>query len=160
MEKLTKILIIALLSILPSIGFAQTSYNDEEYKTKVRNTLKLDYSMPDYSVRSINAKVMGDRLAKIVKKTLVMCQSQTNLGSLSVIQSRSLEGLSYCTITNVKFAKATKQGNVISLHFNTTLAENVKKIKKSQIVFKFVDGVSDDVATNDYFTGICRYINE
>lgn len=71
---------------------------------------------------------MGDRLARIVKKTLEMCQSQTNLGSLSVIQSRSIEGLTYCTVTNVKFAKATKQGNVITLYFNTNLAENVKKI--------------------------------
>jgi len=103
---------------------------------------------------------MGDRLAKIVKKTLEMCQNQSNLGSLSVIQSSSIEGVSYCSVTNVKFAKATKQGNVITLYFNTNLAKNVKKIKKSQLVFQFVDGVSEDIATNDFFTNVCRYIKE
>ena len=157
MEKLTKVIIVALLAILPSICFAQANTNNEEYKTRVRNTLRLDYSMPDYSTSRINAKVMGDRLAKIVNKTLEMCQSQSNLGSLSVIQSRSIDGLTYCPVTNVKFAKATKQGNVIILHFNTSLADNIKKIKRSQIVFQFVDGVSEDAATNDSFMNICRY---
>ena len=160
MEKLTRVIIVALLSILPSIGFAQANTDSEEYKTRVRNTLQLDYSMPDYSTSSINAEVMGERLAMIVKKTLEMCQNQSNLGSLSVIQSRSIDGLPYCTVTNVKFAKASKQGNVITMYFNTNLAENVKKIKKSQLVFQFVDGVSEDVATNDYFLNICRYIKE
>ena len=141
-------------------GFAQANYDNEEYKTRVRNTLRLDYSMPDYSTSRINANVMGDRLAKIVKKTLEMCQNQSNLGSLSVIQSSSIEGVSYCSVTNVKFAKATKQGNVITLYFNSSLAKNSKKIKKSQIVFQFVDGVSDDIATNDFFTNVCRYIKE
>lgn len=153
--KTIKILFTALLMLGPLTGFAQANNDNEEYKTRVRNALQLDYSMPDYSTSRINANVMGDRLAKIVKKTLEMCQNQSNLGSLSVIQSSS-----YCSVTNVKFAKATKQGNVITLYFNTKLAKNVKKIKKSQIIFQFVDGVSDDVATNDFFTNICRYIKE
>lgn len=66
MEKLTKVIIVALLAILPSISFAQANTNDEEYKTRVRNALQLDYSMPDYSIRKIDAKVMGPRLAAIL----------------------------------------------------------------------------------------------
>lgn len=163
--KTIKILFTALLMLVSLAGFAQGNNQTDaeilaEYQNRVRQSLQLDYSMPDYSTSSINAKVMGDRLAKIVKKTLEMCQSQTNLGALSVIQARRIEGLTYCTVTNVKFGKATKQGNVISLYFNTTLAENSKKIKKSQIVFSFVDGVSDDIVTNDFFISICRYIKE
>ncbi len=163
--KTIKILFTALLMLVSLSGFAQAGkQTDEEklaeYQNRVRQTLQLDYSMPDYSTSKIDSKVMGDRLAKIVKKTLEMCQNQSNLGSLSVIQSRSIEGLTYCPVTNVKFAKATKQGNVITLYFNTKLAKNVKKIKKSQLVFQFVDGVSDDIATNDFFTNICRYIKE
>ena len=163
--KSIKILFTALLLMVSTVGFAQASkQTDEEklaeYQNRVRQTLLLDYSMPDYSVTSINSKVMGVRLAKILEKMQEMSQSQTNLGTLSVIQSRSMEGFIYCTVTNVKFAKATKQGDVITLYFNTILAKNVKNIKKSQIVFQFVDGVSDDVATNDYFINICRYIKE
>lgn len=161
----TKAIITALLMLVSLAGFAQGNNQTDaeklaEYQNRVRQSLQLDYSMPDYSTSSINANVMGERLAKIVKKTLEMCQNQSNLGSLSVIQSRSIEGVEYCTITDVKFAKAVKQGNELSLYFNTTLAENIKKIKKSQIVFQFVDGVSEDMATNDFFTNICRYIKE
>jgi len=155
-----KILFTALLILVSLVGYAQANNDNEEYKTRVRNTLQLDYAMPDYSTSRINSKVMGERLAKILEKTSKMSQSQTSLGSLSVIQSKQLEGVDYCTIKNVKFAKATKQGNVITLYFNTNLAENVKKIKKSQIVFQFVDGVSEDIATNDFFTAICRYIKK
>lgn len=163
--KSIKILFTVLLLTVSTVGLAQASgQTDEEklaeYQNRVRQTLQLDYSMPDFSTTSINPKVMGLRLEKILEKTLEMNKNQTNLGSLSVIQSRSIDGLGYCTVTNVKFAKAVKQGNVITLFFNTNLAENSKKIKKSQIVFQFVDGFSDDVATNDYFMKICRYINE
>ena len=158
--KTIKILFTALLLVVSTVGFAQANNDNEEYKTRVRNALQLDYSMPDYSTSRINANVMGDRLAKIVKMTLEMCQNQSNLGSLSVIQSSSIEGVSYCSATNVKFAKATKQGNVITLYFNTKLAKNVKKIKKSQIVFQFVDGVAEDVAANDFFINVCRYIKD
>lgn len=129
--KSIKILFTALLMLVSLTGFAQAKNYNEEYKTRVCNILQLDYSMPDYSTSRINAKVMGDRLVKILEKMQEMSQSQTNLGSLSVIQSRSIEGVSYCSVTNVMFAKATKQGNVITLYFNTKLAKNVKKIKKS-----------------------------
>lgn len=163
--KTIKILFTALLMMVSLAGFAQANKQTDkeklaEYQSRVRQALQLDCSMPDYSTSKIDARIMGDRMTKIIKKTLEMCQSQTNLGSLSVIQSRSIDGLPYCTVTNVKFAKASKQGNVITLYFNTTLAENIKKIKKSQIVFQFVDGVSEDMATNDFFSNICRYMKE
>lgn len=66
--KTIKILITALLLVISTAGFAQANSDNEEYKTRVRNTLQLDYSMPDYSTSRINANVMGDRLAKILKK--------------------------------------------------------------------------------------------
>ena len=68
--------------------------------------------------------------------------------------------MTYCTVTSVIFTKAIKQDDVITLYFKTTLAENIKKINKSQLVFQFIDGVSEDVATNDFFTIVCRYIKE
>ncbi len=132
--KTIKILFTALLMMVSLAGFAQANkQTDEEklaeYQNRVRQTLRLDYSMPDYSVTKVNPKVMGDRLAKILNKTMEMSQSQANFGILSVIQSRRIEGLTYCPVTNVKFAKATKQGNVITLYFNSTLAKNIMNIK-------------------------------
>lgn len=40
---------------------------DEDRKVEIRETLALDYSMPDYSTCKINEKVMGHRLATILE---------------------------------------------------------------------------------------------
>ena len=40
---------------------------EEIYKAEVREKLQLDYSMTDYSTSKIDAKLMGPRLAKILK---------------------------------------------------------------------------------------------
>ena len=42
--------------MVSAVGFAEANNDNEEYKTRVRNTLQLDYSMPDYSSSRINAK--------------------------------------------------------------------------------------------------------
>lgn len=82
------------------------------------------------------------------------------MGTLSVIQAQQIDDMVYCAIKKVKLHKVKKQANVLTIVYDTELSENVKKIKKSQLIFTFVDGVSDDVATNDLFTNVCRYIKE
>ncbi len=54
---------------------------DEDRKAEIRNTLALDYSMPDYSISRVNPKVMGQRLADILNKFQELTQSQTNMGT-------------------------------------------------------------------------------
>lgn len=133
---------------------------DENRKVEVRKTLALDYSMPDYSISNVNAKVMGKRLADILNKFQEMSQSHTNMGSLSVIQANQIFKMTYCSIKKVKLNKVVKQGNVITIIYDTELTENAKNCKKAQLTFTFVDGVSEDIATNDFFSNICRYIKE
>lgn len=133
---------------------------DKDRMAEIRETLALDYSMPDYSTSKINAKVIGQRLADILNKFQEMSQSQTNMGSLSVIQSHQIDGMIYCAVKKVRLNRVVKQGNVITMTYDTELAENAKNLKKAQMEFIFVDGVSKDVSTNDLFTNICRYIKE
>lgn len=133
---------------------------DKDRMAEIRETLALDYSMPDYSTSKINAKVIGQRLADILNKFQEMSQSQTNMGSLSVIQSHQIDGMIYCAVKKVRLNRVVKQGNVITMTYDTELAENAKNLKKAQMEFIFVDGVSEDVSTNDLFTNICRYIKE
>lgn len=160
MEKLTKIIIAALLFILPSVCFAQANTNDEEYKTRVRNALQLDYSMPDYTTSKIDVKVMGPRLAAILNKIMESRGQQTTIATLSVIQTRQVEGLSYGRIKDLKLDKVSKQGNELTISFITALDRNNLNLKKSRLVFSFIDGVSEDVALNDFFINICRYIKK
>ena len=140
--------------------FAQNSAElskKELYKQEVRSKLQLDYSLPDYSTSKISSKLMGPRLAKILETICDTYQQHTNLSALSVIQSSQVEGLSYGKIKKLKLDKVTKQGNEIMIRFNTTLESNNLNLKKSQIVFQFNEGVSEDMATNDFFSNICRY---
>ncbi len=82
------------------------------------------------------------------------------MGTLSVIQAQQIEGMIYCAVKKVKLNKVRKQGNTITVVYDTELAENAKKMKKAQIVFSFVEGVSDDMVTNDIFANVCRYIKD
>lgn len=82
------------------------------------------------------------------------------MGTISVIQAQQIEGMIYCAVKKVKVNKVQKQGNTITIVYDTDLAENAKNLKKSKIEFTFVDGVSEDVATNDIFSNVCRYIKE
>ena len=89
-----------------------------------------------------------------------MSLSQTNLGSLSVIQSNQIDGMVYCAVKKVMLNKVVKQGNVITIIYDTELTQNQMNMKKAQLVFAFDDGVSHDQRTNDFFMNICRYIKE
>lgn len=80
------------------------------------------------------------------------------MGSLSVIQVNPIDAMIYCAVKKVKLNKVQKQGNTITIVYNTKLAENAKKIKKSKLTFSFIDGVSNDTEANDLFTNVCRYI--
>lgn len=162
-NKMKQILFILLLSVGVMTTFAQTSAEltkKEQYKQEVRSKLQLDYSMPDYSTTRISAKVMGPRLAKILETICETYQQYMNLSALSVIQSNQVEGLSYCKIKKMKLDKVTKQGNEIMIRFKTRLESNNLNLKKSQIVFQFNDGASENAAANDFFSNICRYIRE
>ena len=87
-------------------------------------------------------------------------QQYTNLSALSVIQSSQVEWLNYGRIKTMRLDKVTKQGNEIIISLNTTLEPINLGLKKSKLEFRFIDGVSEDVTTNDFLATICRYMKE
>lgn len=74
-----KTIITTLLLMVTVVVSAQglKTTVDEDRKAEVCKTLALDYSMPDYSTSKVNPKVLGKRLADILKKFQNMPQSQT-----------------------------------------------------------------------------------
>ena len=108
----------------------------------MRKTLALDYSMPDYSTSKANPKVIGQRLADILNKFQDMTKSQTVMGAISVIQAQQIDDMIYCAVKKIKLHKVVKQGNLITITYDTELAQNQKNLKKSKLVFSFADGVS------------------
>lgn len=133
---------------------------EQQYKASVRQQLALDYSMPDYSTSSINAKVMGPRLAKMLEYIRDNYQQFSILNALSMIQSSQVEGLNYGMVKMMKLKSVTKQGNVIRIVYKTTLEPNNLNLKSSQLTLSFIDGVSEDKTVNDFFCNISRYIKD
>ena len=160
--KRTKIILTFLLLMTTVIVSAQrvTTTSDAERREVAKKTLTLDYSMPDYSIKKIDAKAMGTRLAKILESLCANYKQSQYLASLSVIQNSQVEGLNYTRIKSLKLENVTKTGNELTIRFASTLESNNLNLKKSQLLFHFVDGVSEDIATNDFFCTLCRYIKE
>lgn len=166
MKIFTKVILIMALLLGATTLPAQSLKNmtkaekQEMYQQKVREKLALDYSMPDYSIKKIDAKVMGERLTKILESLCANYNQPHYLGMLSVIQSSQVDGLNYGRIKSMKLENVTKKGNELTINFITTLESNNLNLKKSQLLFCFVDGVSEDTVTNDFYCSLCRYIKE
>ncbi len=131
---------------------------DEDRKAEIRKILALDYSMPDYSTTKIDEKVIGPRLATILERIMDCYNQNLYKSALNVIQTNQVDGLSYGHIKSLKLNNVVKQGNELTICFDTAFEPNNLNLKKSQIDFQFKDGVSEDMATNDFFTNVCRYI--
>ncbi len=103
-----------------------------QYEAQVRETLALDYSMPDYSTSRIDAKVIGPRLAAILKAVNENYQQPKYLSRLSLMQKSQIEDMPYCTVKKMNLRKVDKQGNVITITYETFLEPNSQNIKKTQ----------------------------
>lgn len=158
------LLLFLLLGAAESVSVsAQTTWrsiSDDQYNAEVRQTLNLDYSMPDYHTGKIDPKVMGPRLAMLLQELCTKYKESVNNSYLSMIQCQQIEGLDYCTIKEMKLEDVTKMGNTITIRFKTTLDKNPLNIKKSDLTISFVDGVSDIKYANSLFMTISKYLKE
>ena len=145
----------ATLSAQPS-GQSQ----DDQYKSEVRSKLSLDTTLPDYTIHKIDPQVMGPRLASILQELCANYKRTDYLSILSKIQSDQIEGLDYCTIEKMGLVNVSKTSNTMIIRFKTTLAHNPLDIKKSDLIFTFVDGVSEHKLVNSLFLTLSRYIKE
>lgn len=157
---LIAILLLVTVSVQAQLTDASATDTKTQNEAQVRETLALDYSMPDYSTSKINAKVIGQRLAVILEAINENYQQPKYLSRLSLMQKSQIADMPYCTVTKMKLNRVEKQGNTIIVTYDTFLEPNTLNIKKAQLEFRFVDGVAESNAVNDFFCGICRYIKE
>ena len=161
MMKMKHILITMLLLLGAANLSAQSSWsttNEEQYNSEIRQELNLDYTLPDYSIHKVDPKVMGPRLAAILQELGAKYKQGSYLSMLSSIQGDQIEGLDYCIIEKMGLVNVTKTGNTITIRFKTTLGPNPLDLKKSDLIFTFVDGVSENKRINSLFANICNYI--
>lgn len=152
--------ILTTLMLMASVAMSAQVNKEltDEYKNEVRQKLSLDTTLPDYSVYKVDAKVMGPRLASILQELVAKYKRSDYLSILSMIQADQIEGLDYCTIEKLGLENVTKSGNTITIRFKTTLVKNPLDLKKSDLIFTFIDGVSPNRQVNSFFSNICNYM--
>lgn len=130
---------------------------DASYKAEVKEKLAIDYSMPDYTTKKVDANVMGEHMATMVNIFLERCTQMSYQRPLNKIIGEQVESLKYSDygIQKMKFVKATKIGNEVTLLFKVWLGKNTSGIKQTDMSIRFFDGVSDNNAVNELF----RYIS-
>lgn len=139
---------------------AQGVQNDEARKAELRQAIGIDYSMPDFNTSSINEKVIGTRLAKMLRYLDQNTSNYNVYSYLSSIQRGQIEGLNYVTVESYKIKNISKQGDVITIKLKTKLKENAKNIKSADLLITFDKGVSESQAANDLFCDLGRYIKD
>ena len=157
-----QILIILLLFIGTVNVYSQlrTVGSDSERHAEYQKAIGLDTTIPDFDTNKIDAQVMGSRLANLLNYLLENYNQGTYELQIAQIlgeQNESLQHL-YYKIKKIQFAHASKQGDIITVTMNVWLDKNQADVSQADLVFRFVDGASDNQATNALFSYMSRYV--
>lgn len=153
---MNKLILTCILLFTALAAPAQTSTSAQE----PRQPIDIDYSMPDFSTSKIDCKVIGVRLAKMLKLLLDNESDFYYHNCVSHIQQDQLEGLDFVMVESFKVINISKKGDVITILFKTKLKPNKKQIKKSQIQISFDKGYSDNQTAQDLFFTLGGYIDK
>ena len=157
-----RIVLLTMLMLTCTISMnAQWSKQSEEAKTEeLRQELNIDYSMPDYSVKKIDEKIIGSRLAKQLQFLMAHYKEHVINDYLSEILYEQTGDLRYTKVKTLKIQEISKHGNTITIRMKASLAPNSLKLSTTEIPMSFVEGVSDSKAVNSIFSYISRYMKE
>ena len=161
-NNMKRYIIFMLLMLTCAISMnAQWSDQSHDAKTEeLRHELNIDYSMPDYSVKKIDEKTIGPRLAKQLQYLMAHYKDHVINDYLSEILYEQTGDLRYTKVKTLKILEISKQGNTITIRTKASLAPNPLKLSTSEIPMTFVEGVSDIKSVNSIFSYISRYIKE
>jgi len=121
------------------------------------SSLAIDYSMSDFSTGSINGKVIGSRLAKMLTLLQTYSQDFSWSNRIAAICCEQKQRLGYVTVEKFKIKNISKHGDVITITANVRLAKNAAGLKNTDIRMIFDKGISDSQKVNDLFSDLFRY---
>lgn len=157
------LLILALLSGLPQGMSAQLRTGVQSDSAKIaeyREKIGLDYSMPDYSVTSIDEGKIGSRLADLLRFYEEVKDQGSYSQWIGTILGEQYEAFkySYVVVKKLKLVKAYKSGNEITIVYKYWLDKNPANMKQIEISYHFKDGVSESNTVNDMFSYMSYYV--
>ena len=156
-----KFLAIILLGLSALTLQAQNNNQEEDVQEVwTRNRIGIDYSIPDFSTKRIDASIIGDHLADML--TLLRSQYKENAyyRRLISIMREQQDFLVTPEIKKFVITGITKKGDVITVHTKYTLTKNEEGIKTLDIPFVFDKGVSESYSVNSLFMALSRDVQE
>lgn len=167
MKKLlfTCVLLMVALSVSAQFRYHNITYEQqqEQRKQAIRDAINFDYSVPDYNVSSLDEKVMGWRLAKMLlylEDNFTQWQHNRRLSMIRNVQMGEVS-VSYHPIDKIKVLNVQKQDSVITIRINTfSKGEKKRDDVNFDITLSFTNNLSDDETTNSLFSDIGRYIRK
>ena len=160
--KIKGIILTALMLMVSTIASAQlwVGYKSDSVRTaEYRQKIALDYSMPDYSVTTIDEKKIGSHLANILRYYEEVNDQNMFRRKISRILSEQNEAFeySYFEIKKQKLMKIEKSADEITVVYRLWLDKNPANLKQVDIFYHFKDGVSESNTVNDMFSHLSRY---
>ena len=151
-------LVVLLLASVEVAG--QNTPVDAAMAEQYRTRIGLNDSRPDYSIKKIDEKVTGPRLAQLLRFFLEsLRQPSFNRQASSIVaeQDERLKNV-YVGIRKAKLAGISKSGNTIQVRYDVWLNKNVVHLHQTVLTFTFVDGVSESTSVNELFSDMGHYI--
>ena len=157
------ILLLTFLSVLPLdmsaqlwVGYKSDSVRTAEYREKIA----LDYSMPDYSVTSIDEKKIGSRLANILRYYEEVNDQNMIRRKIAAILVEQNEAFEYTSpeFIKQKLVKIKKSADDITIVYKLWLDKNPANLKHVDIQYHFKDGVSESNTVNELFSHMSHYV--
>ena len=160
-------LIITSLMLLLSATLSAQSHQPSDLRLQTsdrmaayREAIGLDMTVPDFSTKKIDAKVIGTRLAGILEYLLENFHQVLYESYFARILSEQHEALhnKYFDIKKMKFVSATKKGNELTILMKVWPDKNTANVKQADLKIHFIDGVSESRTTNELFSTLSRYV--
>ena len=125
-----------------------------------REAIGLDMTVPDFSTKKIDAKVMGTRLAGILEYLIENFHQGIYGRYYAKILGEQHEALQnkFFNIKKMKFVRAKKIGNEIIIYMKVWPTKNPTNVKQADLTVHFKDGIGDSRNSNDLFSSISRYV--
>lgn len=159
-----KLFLLSLLTLTIISTSAQRNLTREQrdsiQKAEYKEKIGLDYSMPDYSVTSIDETKMGTRLANLLRFYEEVNEQSVYSRMVNKIlgeQNEEFEHV-YIELKKQKLVKVEKVANEITIIYRLWLNKNPKNIKQADVSFHFKDGISESQIVNEMFSNMSRYV--
>ena len=152
-------LLMLMVSMIASaqiwVGYKSDSVKTAEYREKIA----LDYSMPDYSVTTIDEKKIGSRLANILRYYEEANDQNMYRRKIAAILAEQNEAFEYSSpeFIKQKLVKIEKSADEITVVYKLWLDKNPANLKQVDIQYHFKDGVSESNTVNEMFSHMSHY---